>query len=100
MKKLYTARVTFDFVVVADDQLNAFDVALANMREAFSDLDRYDVDMDVSEGVHAYKWDNDCIPYGGDGNTRTESYLKEKANESTRDSKTAVHGSVPCAGEA
>jgi len=25
---------------------------------------------------------------------------KEKANESTSDSKTAVHGSVPCAGEA
>ena len=95
MKKLYTART--DFVVVADDQLNAFEVALANMREAFSDLDRYDVDMDVSEGVHAYKWDNALHPLRGDGNTRTESYRKGESTMRVRvDSKTAVHGSVPC----
>jgi len=83
MKKLYTARVTFDFVVVADDQVDAFDVALSEMREAFSDLDRHDVDIDVSAGVHAYKWDDDCIPYGGDGNTRTSAY-KEQARGETK----------------
>jgi len=76
--KLYTARITFDFVVVADDKIDAFDVALSEMREAFSDLDRHDVDIDVTDGVHAYKWDDDCIPYGGDGNTRTSAY-KEQA---------------------
>jgi hypothetical protein len=76
--KLYTARITFDFVVVADDKIDAFDVALREMREAFSDLVRDDVEIDVTDGVHAYKWDDDCIPYGGDGNTRTSAY-KEQA---------------------
>lgn len=76
--KLYTAKITFDFVVVAEDKVSAFDVALANMREALSDLDRHDVDVDIDSGSHAYKWDDECIPYGGDGNTRTAEYkLKE-----------------------
>lgn len=72
--KLYTARVSFDFVVVAQTEHEAFAAALENMKEAFSDLDRYDVDLDIETGVHAYKWDDDCIPYGGDGNTRTSAY--------------------------
>lgn len=75
--KLYTARVAFDFVVLAEDKISAFDVALSHMREAFSDLDRHDVDLDISAGVHAYKWDDECIPYGGDGNTRTGAYKGE-----------------------
>ncbi|CAB5207138.1 hypothetical protein UFOVP183_34 [uncultured Caudovirales phage] len=76
--KLYTAKITFDFVVVAKNNHDAFLVALANMREAFSDLDRHDVDIDVEKGVHAYKWDDECIPYGGDGNTQTAEYKKEQ----------------------
>ena len=72
--KLYTAKVAFDFVLVAENIHEAFAVALAEMREAFADLDRHDVDVDIEEGVHAYKWDDECIPYGGDGNTRTIAY--------------------------
>ncbi len=72
--KLYTAKVTFDFVVVAEDDITAFEVALNEMREAFSDLDRNSVDIDVSPGAHAWKWDDECIPYGGDGNKRTSEY--------------------------
>lgn len=74
--KLYTAKVTFDFVVVAENTNDAFGVALANMRDAFSDLDRHDVDVDIDSGANAYKWDDECIPYGGDGNTRTGEYKK------------------------
>ena len=72
--KLYTAKVTFDFVLVAENEHEAFATALSEMKEAFSDLDRHDVDVDIDPGVHAYKWDDDCIPYGGDGNTRTKEY--------------------------
>jgi hypothetical protein len=78
--KLYTTKVSFDFVVVAENANDAFGVALENMREAFSDLDRHDVDLDVEHGANAYKWNDDCIPYGGDGNTRTAEYkIKGKA---------------------
>jgi hypothetical protein len=76
--KLYTARITFDFVLVAEDSITAFEVALNEMREAFSDLDRHAVDIDVNSGAHAYKWDDECVPYGGDGNTRTSAYKETK----------------------
>jgi hypothetical protein len=72
--KLFTAKITFDFVLVAEDKITAFEVALSEMREAFNDLDRNDVDIDIDPGAHAYKWDDDCLPYGGDGNTRTSAY--------------------------
>lgn len=41
----------------------------------------HDVDIDAKFGVSAYGWDGMCIPYGGDGNTRTSDYLKEMENE-------------------
>ena len=75
--KLYTAKVSFDFVLVAENIREAFAVAVSEMREAFSDLDRNDVDLDIDEGANAYKWDDDCIPYGGDGNTRTSKYKEQ-----------------------
>lgn len=78
--KLYTAKVAFDFVLVANDPISAFDVALAHMREAFGDIYRHDVGLDIETGVHAYKWDDECIPYGGDGNTRTGEYLSIKGD--------------------
>lgn len=78
MTKLYTVRVSYDYVVVADDAHDAYLVGRDYMRDALSDMPREDVDMDVHEGVHAYGWDGACIPYGGDGNTRTSEYLKDE----------------------
>ena len=72
--KLYTVRVQFDYVVVAEDEKDAEDVGRGYMRDALSDMSAFDVDLDVEEGVHAYSWDDQCIPYGGDGNTRTSEY--------------------------
>ena len=72
--KLYTAKVSFDFVLVAENEHEAFATALSEMREAFADLDRHAVDVDIDLGAHAYKWDDECVPYGGDGNTRTSAY--------------------------
>ena len=77
-KKLYTVRVTYDFVVVADDENDADMVGRGYAKDALSDMSIHDVDTDVTEGVTAYMWDNECIPYGGDGNTRTGEYLINK----------------------
>lgn len=76
-KKLYTVRVSFDYVVVADDENEADAVGRGYVRDALSDMSIYDVDIDVIKGVETYGWDNECIPYGGDGNTRTGDYIKE-----------------------
>jgi hypothetical protein len=77
-KKLYTVKVTFDYVVVADDENDADMVGRGYIRDALGDMSIHDVDLEVTEGVDAWGWDDDCIPYGGDGNTRTGEYLKNK----------------------
>ncbi len=74
MPKLYTVTVHFDYVVVADDVNDADAVARGYIKDALSDMSVFDVDVDVEEGATAYRWDGDCIPYGGDGNTRTKDY--------------------------
>lgn len=77
MKKLYTVTVSYDYVVVADDIHDAYSVGLGHAKDALGDMDIHDVDMDIVPGAGAYKWDNDCIPYGGDGNKRTSDYLNQ-----------------------
>jgi hypothetical protein len=72
--KLFTAKVSFDFVVVAEDESHAYVIARDSAREALGDMPFDAADLDVSPGVHASGWDDECIPYGGDGNTRTGEY--------------------------
>lgn len=74
MKKLYTVRVTYDYVVVADSVNDAYAVGQSYIKEALRDMPIQDVDLDVVEGDNAYGWDDECVPYGGDGNTRTGEY--------------------------
>ena len=76
MTNLYTVTVSYDYVVVAEDLVDAEAVGRGYMKDALSDLSVYDVDIDVTSGVTAYGWDDECIPYGGDGNTRTKEYKK------------------------
>lgn len=77
MSKLYTVSVAYDYVVVAENQHDALEVGMGYAKEALSDMSIRDVDVDVAPGVHAYNWDGQCIPYGGDGNTRTKDYLND-----------------------
>lgn len=77
MTKLYTVKVSFDFVVVADNTHDAYQVGLRFAKDALSDMPIDDVDMDIVPGDDAYGWDDMCIPYGGDGNTRTSEYKKK-----------------------
>jgi hypothetical protein len=82
--KLVTVRASFDYVIVVDDSAeyeNEIVLALNNLNDAARDLSVHDWDVDVYdyEQVKPNGWDDDCIPYGGDGNTRTSEYLtKEK----------------------
>lgn len=76
-KKLYTIKATYDYVVVADNIHDAYLVGRQYFKDALSDMPSTDVDLAAEQGVHAYGWDDDCIPYGGDGNTRTGEYLKK-----------------------
>lgn len=78
MTKLFTVRIEFDYVVVAENEMDAEAVGRGYIKEALSDMSVHDVDIFVSEGATAWGWDDDCIPYGGDGNTRTGEYLNGK----------------------
>ena len=72
--KLFTVNVSFDFVMVADTIEDAELEARYYFKEAISDMPRSDIEMSVVEGVSAIGWDDECIPYGGDGNKRTGEY--------------------------
>lgn len=77
--KLMTVTCHFEYVIVVEDDaefVDAIDVATETVREAFSDISIFDLDLYVVPYDH-YKpndWDDLCIPYGGDGNTRTSEY--------------------------
>ena len=82
--KLVTVRARFDYVIVVDDDAeyeNELCVALNNLREAARDLSEYDFDVQLYDyaKVKPTGWDELCIPYGGDGNTRTSEYIKGAA---------------------
>lgn len=81
MSKLVTVRCTFDYVIVVEDKANIvdqYDIAAAYARDAFHDLSAKDMDFDLSNypETQPYMWDDECIPYGGDGNTRSGEYKK------------------------
>ena len=74
--KLYTVSVGFEFVVVAEDGADAHRVARESIRDALGDVSSNDIDLFVTSGVTASGWDDECVPYGGDGNTRTGDYKR------------------------
>lgn len=77
MSELYTVKVSFDFVVVAEDDKDAKKKAAAYSEKALSDTPDIYIKTDIEYGVSAKGWDGLCIPYGGDGVTTTADF-KEK----------------------
>lgn len=77
MKKLFNVTVSFDFVVVAEDEDEANEIALENLHNAIRDIPEQYINILTDEGpfIWAYGWDDECIPYGGDGTKRTKDYL-------------------------
>ena len=66
-------------VVQAEDEDHAQDVACDNYREALNDCDArpsLHVTGDVTQERHLRDgWDGQCIPYGGEGNTKISALL-------------------------
>lgn len=75
---VFSVEYTMHVVVIADDHTDAYQVARDAWREARSDAEPdICVDREVeSEDDLPDEWDDGCIPYGGDGNTRLAEYLK------------------------
>jgi hypothetical protein len=69
--KLYSVEIRTVVVVAGEDESDAHFRAEEDKREIKNDED---MDVTVLEEVDADTlpdgWDSDCIPYGGDGNTR------------------------------
>ena len=82
---LYNVKVTMKtlMVVVADDEDHARQVAREEARDAF-DNDRPEPEIDVRGEVTRDKdlrdgWTEQCVPYGGYGNTRISQLLTPNA---------------------
>ena len=88
---IYNVRVTFEttMVVIAGDEDEAYAVAVENAKRALDD-EGTAPDADVRGEVTSEKhlrdgWDDNCIPYGGDGNTRLRALLTPNLNSTTPD---------------
>ncbi|AZG14968.1 hypothetical protein [Cupriavidus pauculus] len=86
--KLFTVELTVTAVVMADDERHARIVADARKYDIQSDsLDDFDVIGELKSLDRLPEgWDADCIPYGGDGETRLKDLLPE--TEPVRDTRT------------
>lgn len=77
---LYRVELTVVAVIEADDEIDAITAAEDDKREIFGDANDPEISVcgevtklaDLTDG-----WDGDCIPYGGDGNTRIRELLAE-----------------------
>ena len=76
--KPYMVEITTYGVVMAEDEAHAHQVADSYKREIFGDdwNPRIEVDGAVVKVEDlAHGWDGECIPYGGDGNTKLADLL-------------------------
>ena len=79
---IYNVTVTYEatMVVIAEDADHAFEVAYENAKSGIEDSGE-GPSVHVTGEITAEKhlrdgWDVECVPYGGDGNTRIGDYLK------------------------
>ena len=83
--KAYMVEITTHAVVMADDEAHAYDVAENYKRDAFHDDPNPRIEI-LGEVVcvdqFEHGWDDECIPYGGDGNTRLGALLTANAQSS------------------
>lgn len=71
--KPYMVKITVNAVVMAEDESHAHEVTKDELRDIFRYAYRPLIDVQcavTSEDNLNGGWDMECIPYGGDGNTR------------------------------
>ena len=80
--KAYMVEITTHAVVMADNEAHAYVVAESYKRDAFHDdpNPRIEIEGEVAHVEQLdHGWDGECIPYGGDGNTRLSALLTANA---------------------
>lgn len=90
--KPYAVIVSFNMIVMAEDEPDAYQRARENASEAWGDTHdpKFEVceDMKTEADLKRYKWDGQCIPCGGDGEARLSDILAAVEPEPERDDKT------------
>lgn len=79
--KLYNVRVQIEHIIVvcAKDKDDAIEVAIDHWESSLSDSST-EPNIQVSGEIKTVidlkdDWDDECLPYGGDGNTRIRDLL-------------------------
>lgn len=89
MSKLYEVEIIVRAVILADNMADATSVSMREARDIVrhDDMGDCDVVCEIKDaGSLPPGWDVQCIPFGGDGNTRISEYLANLPPE--RDTKT------------
>jgi len=81
---IYSVSITLTTLVQAESQEHAVKVAKEELQEIASDTLPRDVIVGVMAEITAVSglpmgWDGRCLPYGGDGETRLDKILPERA---------------------
>ena len=77
--KPYQVEITTIAIVMAEDEAHALQVTESEAHAIFSDdpNPRIEIDGEVTDlAKMSHGWDGECIPYGGDGNTRLKDLLQ------------------------
>jgi len=78
--KLYTVKMSFEFVVVADDEKQAKAAAMENSGDALSMTEYEDISVEVRPGAYAKGWEHPaCIPVNCTEDKSIRDYLEEGA---------------------
>lgn len=89
--KPYAVEVIWIAVVMAETPEDADEVARRNLSEITRwDSPEYSAGRPIKsmQELCAIGWDGQCLPYGGDGETRLSDILAELESEPERDTKT------------
>jgi hypothetical protein len=89
--KPFAVTIEYTAIVMAESEIDAYTVAHDQKRDIESDCD-----AEVSTGheltredqLSAYGWDGQCLPYGGDGETRLRDIFIEIESRPVADTKT------------
>ena len=80
MSKLWTVKMTFEFVVVADDEKAAKAAAMENADDALGMADYDDIAVELRRGADAKGWEDPiCIPVNSTADKSIADYRKEGA---------------------